>query len=625
MKKVRVIVLKSQVEDLIRELHEAGLVDIRKSVHKGLDEGRPLASFDGISAALLSLRSMLAMMEPALGKGARHEEPKIIDGSSALAAAGKLDAHDRIKAINTRISDLTDRIKSLEGAEASLAKVAHLRDVDFSRLGTRTVAYRIGEISGAKIPKLSAELGKIHGEISSVPGRNVALAVFERKNEAKADSLLSEAGFTEIDLPEGTTTPSATAAKISGELRSARAGLAAAQKELVAFSHENISRVRSLIASLEVEAQRSEISSRFSESKCVYVIEGWILAESLGSLEPIVSRQKAVLEDVGFGHDHDEIPPTVLENPPLAKPFEFITRNYSFPRYNELDPTVPYFIGLSILYGMIVGDVLYGVMSLLLAYFITKRFSKSQMMSSIGMIWLISAIPTIAFGLVFDEWMGLSHFHLAEYVGSWTGMHLLSAPIYTGFHRVEGLNMLLLATLFVGMIHMGLGLILGVAGEWNHSKKHAMAKLAWLAFEAGIAMALLSQLGYIDKPFTTSGLILIGIGVVGVVMTEGAVGAVEIPGFAGNVLSYLRVAVIGVVGVILAEILNEFLRPNPSMGVLAIVLFPIYILLHLANCVIAMFEALVQGGRLNIFEFKTKFLQGGGTAFSPFASYSRKL
>jgi vacuolar-type H+-ATPase subunit I/STV1 len=32
-----------------------------------------------------------------------------------------------------------------------------------------------------------------------------------------------------------------------------------------------------------------------------------------------------------------------------------------------------------------------------------------------------------------------------------------------------------------------------------------------------------------------------------------------------------------------------------------------------------MFESLVQGGRLNIVEFRSKFLHGGGEAFTPFA------
>ena len=51
-----------------------------------------------------------------------------------------------------------------------------------------------------------------------------------------------------------------------------------------------------------------------------------------------------VMEDVKFGHD--EMPPTVFDNPEIASPLEFITNSYSLPNYYELDPTMIYLIAL---------------------------------------------------------------------------------------------------------------------------------------------------------------------------------------------------------------------------------------------------------------------------------------
>jgi V/A-type H+-transporting ATPase subunit I len=97
------------------------------------------------------------------------------------------------------------------------------------------------------------------------------------------------------------------------------------------------------------------------------------------------------------------------------------------------------------------------------------------------------------------------------------------------------------------------------------------------------------------------------------------VGVLEIPGLSGNVLSYMRIAVVGVVGTILAELINEMLMPLPQQGIMALVFFPLFIILHMVNTFIAMFEAMIQGGRLNILEFKSKFVKGGGKIFEPFA------
>jgi V/A-type H+-transporting ATPase subunit I len=396
------------------------------------------------------------------------------------------------------------------------------------------------------------------------------------------------------------------------------------KKELSDISKANINKVRDLVYSLEIEAERAEVSNNFAESRKAYVVEGWALDDNFANLMQVAEKYHAVLEDAGYD-EHQEIPPTVLDNPRLVRDFEFITKSYSLPKYHEIDPTIPYFIGLSIIYGMIVGDVIYGIISMAFAYWIMKKFSKSELMRPIAAIWLISGIPTIIWGLVFNEWMGLTLEVFLNWIGSFAGIQFVQGPIYEGFHRVHDLSMLILATLFVGMIHLAFGLAIGAVNEWGHSKKHAFAKIGWLSIEFGIALGLLSALNYVDPAFTSAGMVLGVIGAVIVIATEGANGAVEIPGFAGNILSYSRIAVIGVVGVILAEILNEFLRPLPAMGLMAIILLPVFLALHFANCIIAMFEALVQGGRLNIFEFRTKAIKGGGNVFAPFALYSKKI
>src|SRR4030095_2892841 len=96
MKKVRLIVLKSQTGGLVKERHEAGLVDIRKTKHEGLDEGRPLGPFDEVSAQLLKLRASLTIMEGTTGKK-ETAEPNLMRGAVALEVARELDIEERIR------------------------------------------------------------------------------------------------------------------------------------------------------------------------------------------------------------------------------------------------------------------------------------------------------------------------------------------------------------------------------------------------------------------------------------------------------------------------------------------------------------------------------------------------
>jgi V/A-type H+-transporting ATPase subunit I len=615
MRKVRLIVLKSQAGNLIKELHEAGVVDIRKTKHEGLEEGRPLSSFDEVSAELVKLRGALALMESAAGK-TKHE-PKAMDPAKALSESKSFALEDKLKKLNGGMSELSEKIKALESKAAAVQKCLHFK-IDFSRLGSRSVGYKIGEVAASKIPRLAEGISKLNGDIVFEAGKGAVLVLFENRSLQKVEALLSDSGFSDLELPEGMASPAETLAAIQNEREDARAKLLHLRKELQDVSKKEISRVRDLVHSLEMEAERSEVSSRFAESRKAYVVEGWVLDDNYSSLKPVAERHKAVIEDAGYD-EHHEIPPTVLDNPKPVREFEFITKSYSLPKYHEIDPTIPYFIGLTIIYGMIVGDVIYGLASMALAYWIMNKYSRSELMRPIATIWFISGIPTIAWGLIFNEWMGLTLDVFLNWIGSFAGIQVVPGPIYAGFHRVHELSMLILATLFVGMIHLAFGLALGAINEWGHSKKHSFAKIGWLAIELGIALGLLGALKYVDPAFINAGMVLGVIGGVVVIATEGANGAVEIPGFAGNILSYSRIAVIGVVGVILAEIVNEFLRPTPAMGLMAVVLLPIYLALHFANCIIAMFEALVQGGRLNIFEFRTKAIQGGGNIFAPFA------
>ncbi len=632
MKKVRVIVLKSQAGDLIKELHEAGLVDIRKSAHKGLDEGRPLASFDEISVELVKLRAAISVMEQAVGPS-HGRQPKLMDGEKALEASRALQIGQKLGALSAESADLGEETKGLSAQKASLERIAHLRNVDFSRLSTRTMSFKVCEVPVAKAARLGEAIKAADGNMVMEPGHNVALILFPRKNQQKVEAALAEYGAGDVEVPQGMTTPAAMSGSIDSQLSSKKARLAEIKAEIARIARSELDGVRDLSETLEVMAQRAEVASRFSQSRRTFVIEGWIVGEDLPKLEKLLARRPEIsLEDVRVD-EHHEMPPTVLDNPKVAAPMEFITKNYSFPNYFELDPTFAYLVALPILYGMIVGDVIYGIISLILAFWFLQKFRKSNIMSNVSKIWMYSAVPAIAFGLFFDEWAGMSHFKLAQLVGSWLGVTIINAPLYTGFSRIENVLALIGLSALAGMIHLTAGFIFGAVNEWHHSKKHSIAKIAWIGVELGMLLSLLPYLGGmfpalagIDKGLTPIGLGLLVLSVITLGATEGVIGIIEIPGLVGNILSYSRIAAIGIVGVVIAELLNDFIVPTPEKGlVLALVLAPVFIILHVVNCFVAMFESLIQGGRLNIVEFRSKFLQGGGDLFIPFSLYSKKL
>ncbi len=618
MKKVRIIVLKAVVESLIRDLHEAGLVDIRKSRYEGLEEGRPLSAFDGVSAELLKLRSLLVVMRSNVGEV--EVKPQPIDSKTALERAKRLEVGDRLKELSKEASSLTDELHSLEAEATVIEKLLHFSEVDFSKVRTKTLEFRAGEITASKMPRLKRELEVAKGESTVIrdPASDTTLIFYEKSRHDEVDTILSELGFSDIDIPDDVTKPAETINRVKESYESKKERLERVKAEIISLSEENIQEIISLHDSLEIEADRLSISNRFISSKRLFMVEGWIPKENLKELNYIVDKYKnnAMLQDVEFSHD--EMPPTVLDNPKVASPFEFLTRSYSLPNYFELDPTMTYFIFLPIIYAMIVGDFFYGVASVVLGYLLMQRFKDSYTMYNVSKIWFYSGFPTMVFGIIFDEWAGMSHFAVLNFIGSWIGVELVSGPLYEGFSRIHHVLELVVLTALVGMLHLGAGFVLGAINEWHHNKKHAIAKIAWIGVEVGMLLALVGAIGLVESAFTTAGLVVLVISVITLAITEGIIGIIELPGLIGNILSYTRIAAIGIVGIIIAELLNDFIMPLPQQGILALLFVPLYFGLHVVNAFIAMFESLVQGGRLNIVEFRSKFLHGGGEVFSPF-------
>jgi len=616
MQKVRIVALKSIIDDLIRLLHEMGMVEINKIGYSELDGGRPLDFYNDISEQLIRIRAIKNNL------ATQKTEIKEMDGKKALDEARKLKIDEELKEYVNEISKIESEVSNLREDLKTLETLCHVSDVDFSELTSDSIDYLVGTIPSKNLKSTNKRLNEITKvfteRITDTGEKDSLLLVVYKKTDEDIEANLSDFGFTKIDVPEGTTYPSHSRDAIEKEIRERLAKIEEIKKEKDSLSVKYYGEVASIERALSIEADRAEIASRFNFSSNVFVLEGWMKETEVRNLGDSLDKygNKVIFDKVET--EHDEMPPTVLKNPDYASQLQFITKSYSLPNAKEIDPTMLYFITLPIIYGMIVGDVVYGILSLIIASFLMKKFKNSETMFNVAKIWYISAFPTMLFGILFDEWMGMSHLALLQLIAQW-GLNLgITASLYLGFHRVHQLPMLIGFTAIVGLIHLGIGFILGAVNEWYHNRKHAIAKIAWLGVEIGGTLAVTAfMLSLLPADAGSIGLGILVISIIVLFWGEGIVGLLELPGLAGNVLSYARIAAIGIVGVILAEIIN-MLAPTPSQGFLVFLTIPIFFILHTVNAFIAMFEALIQGGRLNILEFRSKFLKGGGRLFSPF-------
>lgn len=607
MQKVRIFSLRSVVPELIAELHKAGMMEISREKFIGLEDGRPLEFFNVVSEQLVKVRSINAMLEKHADKK-ELREPKLIDVREAIRLSKELGIEEKLKALTAQVSTKESEITVLKNKLMVVDKLLLFKGIDFSKLETRTISYTVGEYPSEKLNDLKNRLDTeldVYNLISPMDSPTTLLLY--KKTGKNTEQTLTNAGFSIVEVPEETTTPIQTKRLLESSLKDAERELEGARKELVELANTHLGKVNDLIYSLKIEADRAEITSRFGFSKSMVTFEGWIIKKDLSKLAQVVERYKdrAMLEEVPF--THEEMPPTVLGNPKLASPVEFLTTNYSQPNYFEIDPTIIYLITVPLLLGMIVGDVIYGVVTIFFSMWLMKKFKDSYIMSNVSKIWFYTGFTTIIFGLIFNEWAG----------------YIL--PFYTGLSRLHNLSLLIGITVLVGLAQLVFGYILGAINEWNHNKKHAFAKIAWIAVAIGGTVTVSAMvLKVLPETYGLIGGAILGVGVIVVAITEGFIGILEIPGLMGNMLSYARIAAIGVVGVVLAEIINESFAPTPESGLLLIITLPLFLIFHFVNIIVADFEALIQGGRLNLIEFRSKFLKGGGKSFAPFRLTQKK-
>ena len=361
-----------------------------------------------------------------------------------------------------------------------------------------------------------------------------------------------------------------------------------------------------------LEARRDElaVSTNFARTDYTFVAKGWIPAKAI----PDARRRlqggfdgRVVLTELSATREEMAGAPTSYANPRWARPFQFFSRLQGSPRYQEIDPIPFMAIFFPIFFGLIVGDVGYGLCILALALFLRYRFADREWLRDLSTVFIVSAISTIIFGFLFGEFFG----DLGEQMG-W-----LEPVTFAGvtWNRLEAMIPLLVLSIAIGVVHIFLGLGLGVVNAiTQHNRRHLCERCGMIGVILGIILVLLAMMDLLSPELLFVGVAMLGVGLPLLLWGGGIQGAVEIMGTMGNIMSYARLMAIGMASMMLALVANELAGQVGTVLVGAL----IAVLLHLLNLVMGMFSPFIQSTRLHLVEFNSKFYRGGGQPYRPF-------
>ena len=669
MKRTVIIGSKNDLEKTIELLHSLEIVHINDYVSDDKEDevhlGTPMEQASGISQYLLKLRSNAQLLK--------------IDAENPLFSAKMTESQVK-KDIDLKIRDIELSVLSLVETRARIEE--HLKKIDdkISQLkpfagidiplenyrGYESIAVFTGYVRD--LEKFESELSKITDEFdifcSNDNEQMVALFISKIFAE-KVMKLLPECGYTEVKVPEGKGLPEQSIKKLIISKQELSEKLEQTKNELLEFRKRNAEFILSSEEYLSIQVQKAEVPVRFATTDHSFVIDCWIPSHDLKRVREVLERETdGALYIEEFEVKHEENPPTLLENPKPVRRFEFLLDIYSTPNYRDIDPSFVLSLIFPLFFGLMIGDIGYGILLMVFGFIFMKKFKDSEGLSNIGWYIIVAGIFAFIFGLfLFGDMFGLAFQSSTAEGGhtiySWSSLLGINIPIPSLIHKMEafGLTQLLVISVIAGSLHLGLGLLFGIVSERKHNPKHAVAKIGlifvlialvliifvmadwtigqWLTpLKQSVVAPLLWNyiipsvkagiyFGDLLIPYIT--IICGALGTVIILLSTGGFGLVEVLEITSHLISYTRLAAICVAKGAMAFAFNVIgigliVSGNIVLGIVGVILT---VLMQLIVFALGSLSAGIQAIRLHYVEFFMKFYKGEGVKFTPF-KYVRK-
>jgi V/A-type H+/Na+-transporting ATPase subunit I len=638
MTKVRILGRRADAEPVLAELHELGLVEIADARDpSALEELDGLHGLDGESARsdrCTELGSLLAKSETLLAElGAEaHVAGRVpamtvpLDLTMVRAELDHVTAG--VEGIDRRLDALHDERLILPGYVEPLRRLlplvpvlANLDVKALARLGLATVALVLNtdddQLSEALSQELAEELGN-RFELASTPiedGAMGCLVVLPRAATDTVRAMLGRAAVRSVELPERFAGLSLheTVDAMQRRLQDIEEDVSAAERERQSVLKPHAERLAALHSGLTTELELLRAAGSLAATERVFVADCWVPRAQLRQLRRELNSRlgpTVVLEDKASS-PYDPAAPVLMHNDAFARPFESLVRFLGLPRAGSLDPTLVTALFLPLMFGAMVGDIGYGAALLALGIFARRKLAaravRTPEVRALVRVLLLGAAWSVVFGLLYGEFFGdlgqrvIGDFALWRYRPS-----------------AEALEPLLLFSVAVGAVHVVLGLAMG-AWQAAHFREPRVLldKLGTLLALAGLFGLAGWAVDHLPTGALTPSVAAVLVGLVLVMSLHGALGivtgALDLMGRIGNILSYLRLAAVGLASAHLAGVANQLGEVGPIwLGVVVAAFF------HALNLALASFSPMIQSLRLHYVEFFGVFFVTGGRAFNPF-------
>jgi V/A-type H+-transporting ATPase subunit I len=341
----------------------------------------------------------------------------------------------------------------------------------------------------------------------------------------------------------------------------------------------------------------------------VFAIQGWVAMQETTQLEAFAQEQGLVLQL--SEPDVDEVPPTLLSNPPALAGGEEVVSFFQTPGYKGWDPSRVVFFSFVGFFALIMSDAGYSLMLAIIVSLYWQKMALTQTGRRLRTMGVALSIAGFVWGVVVGSYFG------AEPPFAW-----LASLKMMDLHDFDSMMTL---SICIGAGHLVLG---NLMMAWV--KRHSVQTYASLGWAGAVVVALSGWLQGIHLLHWVGFLAALLLVVVYSGQSkawsikrflEGLLALTNVTKMFGDILSYLRLFALGLASASLAITFNQLAvdvaEALPAIGLL----FKVLILItgHLLNFVLTVVSGVIHGLRLNLIEFYNWSLADEGYAFQRFS------
>ncbi len=541
--------------------------------------------------------------------------------------AKKLDVTavcDEIRRVTRKIEKNKDEISMLREQKDTLFPYGKL-DVSLADLDAlKTVQYALGTISKRAEDSFRRELAKTEESFLEILAGDdkclYFLLLFTDTEAAEIQDLLRQSGYTAKSMAKEKT-PSELIKDYEQRILELEAENQQLQANLQKISESSLGDIKLKAEWLRNKEVQFLARENFISGRHVFLLKLYVPLERKEEFAELLAKtlsQPYDLQIESVERDDAEVEevPVLLKNNALVEPFEDVVQTFATPRYDEIDPTGVVMPWYAVCFGIMLGDMGYGLVLLLLSSLALKLFNLKESTRRTMRFFQILGVPSTIIGGLFGSFFALS-------------IPGIISP-------TEQTDEILFFSLIFGVVMLFFAL--GMKGYMTIRDKDYLALVAdvvsWFMAVIGFGLVLFgANLGIgefgskVAAVFAIAGLLLVLL-----------FSARDEKGFArfawglynvygasswiGDIVSYARLAALAMSGGFIGYAVNMIagmLAGSLPGTLLALVIILIF---HPFNIFLSGLSAYVHSLRLIYVEFFGKFFEGGGIPFKKFRAES---